>query len=274
MTRIGWFSSGRGPGSRGLFKTVMDHISRGEIAGNIEFVFCTQEPGESENGNLFIKLVESFNIPIVCVSSKKFNSSWPLTGNRDRDAAISERRLAYDKKVMELLEPFSPDFCVLAGYMLIVGDEMCRRYDMINLHPALPGGPTGTWREVIWKLMENRASMSGVMIHLATPALDRGPVVTYCTYPITGQAFDELWKSIDGLTTEKIKSSWGEDHPLFKTIRKSGYERELPLIYLTLRSLCNNSIKISAGKVYDRDGHPLDGYDLTEDVDRLLRDND
>jgi folate-dependent phosphoribosylglycinamide formyltransferase PurN len=62
---------------------------------------------------------------------------------------------------MERLTGFNPDINVLAGYMLIVGAEMCQRYDMINLHPAIPGGPKGTWREVIWKLIETGASETG-----------------------------------------------------------------------------------------------------------------
>jgi len=72
------------------------------------------------------------------------------------------------------------DLCVLAGYMLIVGPEMCTRFNMINLHPAAPGGPTGTWQDVIWQLIKQRARETGVMMHLVTPELDRGPVVSYC----------------------------------------------------------------------------------------------
>ncbi len=58
---------------------------------------------------------------------------------------------------MALLEPFALDVLVLAGYMLIVSPAMCARYAMLNLHPALPGGPTGTWQEVIWALLERQA---------------------------------------------------------------------------------------------------------------------
>ncbi|GAH59253.1 unnamed protein product, partial [marine sediment metagenome] len=43
-----------------------------------------------------------------------------------------------------------------------------QRYNMVNLHPAAPGGPTGTWQEVIWQLIENKAEETGVMMHLVT----------------------------------------------------------------------------------------------------------
>ena len=47
---------------------------------------------------------------------------------------------------LNLLEDFRPDICVLAGYMLILGGAMCRQFHFLNLHPALPDGPIGTWQ--------------------------------------------------------------------------------------------------------------------------------
>ena len=35
MLRLGWFSTGRGEGSRGLFTCVKDAIDRGELAAEI-----------------------------------------------------------------------------------------------------------------------------------------------------------------------------------------------------------------------------------------------
>jgi hypothetical protein len=85
---------------------------------------------------------------------------------------------------------------------------MCLRYNMINLHPAAPGGPAGTWQEVIWQLIRTGAHKTGVMMHLVTPELDRGPVVTYCIFSIRGSTpFDGYWQEIEGL------AGWCEDHP-------------------------------------------------------------
>ena len=52
--------------------------------------------------------------------------------------------------------PYRLGVLVMAGYMLIVSPAMCRRFAILNLHPALPGGPTGTWQEVIWRLLDER----------------------------------------------------------------------------------------------------------------------
>jgi folate-dependent phosphoribosylglycinamide formyltransferase PurN len=169
---------------------------------------------------------------------------------------------------MKRLQDFSADLCVLAGYMLIVGKEMCQRYNMINLHPAAPGGPTGTWQEVIWKLIGAKAEQTGVMMHLVTPELDRGPVITYCTFPIRGEPFDKHWREIDGQPVAEIKKQQGESNVLFKLIRQHGLVREFPLIVLTLRAFSRGEVKIKAGAIFDRFGKQISGYDLTDEVDR------
>jgi len=78
-----------------------------------------------------------------------------------------------DREIMRRIKGYSPDLCVLAGYMLVVGPEMCQRYNMINLHPAAPR-PQRHLAEVIWKLIESKASETGVMMHLVTPSWMRG----------------------------------------------------------------------------------------------------
>ena len=103
---------------------------------------------------------------------------------RERGARrFDEVREEFDRQVLQHLQGFDPDLCVLAGYMLYTGPELCRRFTMINLHPALPDGPIGTWQEVVWQLIEQRASETGAMIHLATEEWDRGPAITYYSFP-------------------------------------------------------------------------------------------
>jgi len=173
---------------------------------------------------------------------------------------------------MNRLQGFHPDLCVLAGYMLIVGADMCRRYNMINLHPAPPGGPKGTWQEVIWQLIDSQARQTGVMMHLATPELDMGPPVTYCTFPIRGRPFDKYWREIAGKTTEEIRKSQGENNRLFRLIREHGLVREFPLIVSTLKAFSQGKIRISPEKqVVDAEGKPIKGYNLTNEMDEQIK---
>jgi len=268
--KLGWFSTGRDKAARDLLATVQDSIHTGEIKAEIVFAFSNREPGESEESDLFFKQVRDYHIPLVCLSYQKFKASQAtmITGET---ANLPQWRLDFDREVMARLSNFLPDLCVLAGYMLIVGKEMCQRYNMINLHPATPGGPAGTWQEVIWQLIENDAQETGVMMHLVTPELDKGPPVTYGTFPVRGEPFDRYWDEIKGQTLEQIIKSQGENNRLFQLIREHGFARELPLIISTLKAFSRGEVKITADKkVIAADGRPVNGYNLTDEINKAV----
>jgi folate-dependent phosphoribosylglycinamide formyltransferase PurN len=263
LYKIGWFSSGRGAASRALLRAITESIKRGDILAEIAFVFCNREPGQSAETDLFLNLVNSYEIPLVYFSSRKFRAE------RGPDVTLNWR-IDYDREVMRRLEGFQVDLCMLAGYMLIIGEEMCQRYTMINLHPAAPGGPKGTWREVIWQLIESRAEQTGVMMHLATPELDEGPPVSYCTFSIRGQPFDEYWERLAGQPLEEIMATEGEEFELFKLIRRHGLKREFPLIVSTVKAFSEGRVKVAEGRIVDAYEKPIQGYDLTAEIDRIV----
>ena len=264
MYKIGWFSTGRGSGSRALLTTIMNGIHKGDIKAEIAFVFCNRERGQTEETDVFLDQVASYNIPLVCLSSKNFKSQHSEDPNW---------RTNYDRQIIELLNGFQADICVLAGYMLIIGPEMCQGYDMINLHPALPGGPKGTWREVIWELIASKASTTGVMMHLAIPEVDEGPPMTYCEFPIRDELFDKYWKEIEGLSVSEVMDQQGENNALFKLIREEGIKREQPLIAATLQAFSERKIRIENDKVINREGNILQGYSLTQQIESILKDS-
>lgn len=259
MYRIGWFSSGRDKAARELLTVVHGKIKRGEIKGEICFVFSNRLPGEDVESDLFLKLVESYGIPLICLSSKKFRAE---KGEKWREE--------FDREVIKMVEGYKPQLCVLAGYMLIVSEEMCYKLPLINLHPAPPGGPVGTWQEVIWKLIETKADISGVKIHLVTPELDKGPIITYCTFPIKGKPYDEYWRELDKMPLGIIKRLYGESFPLFQLIRREGVKREIPLIVATIKALSEGKIRIGEGRVLDREGRTISGYDLSTEIEAVI----
>lgn len=262
MIRLGWFSTGRDEAARQLLQVVHQAITEDRLEAEIAFVFSNRKPGESGESDLFFRLVESFNLPLVHLSYKDFTRN---------ATAIPEQevRSAYDSQVMKLLDRFTMDLCVLAGYMLIVSPDMCRRYPMINLHPTAPGGPKGTWQEVVWQLIEQRSATSGVMMHLVTPELDRGPAVTYCTYSIRGPAFDPLWQEIEGQPLEVIRHRQGEANALFRRIRDEGLKREFPLILATLDAFSRGKTRLTNGIIESKNAAAYPG-DLTGEVEAAL----
>ena len=270
MYQLGWFSTGRGKGSRGLLNAVQDSIKSGELEAEIAFIFCSREHGETEATDIFLQMVEDYHLPLITFSYQKFKSKIAAT-NAGQTEPLPSWRLDYDREVMARLQGFNPDLCVLAGYMLIVGKELCQKYNMINLHPAAPGGPTGTWHEVIWQLIDSGAEATGAMMHLVTPELDKGPVVTYCIFPIRGEPFDKYWAEIKGQPLEKIKKEQGEDNSLFRLIRQYGVAKELPLIIATIKAFSQGKVKITTDKrVIDTKQRPIRGYDLTDEISKKL----
>jgi phosphoribosylglycinamide formyltransferase-1 len=270
MYRFGWFSTGNRRVNIDLLQTALTDIRQGEIAAEINFVFCNRERGDSKHTDLFLDYVEAQNIPLICFSYPKYKATRGLL-NPDPEKTMPDWRIDYDREVMNLLRDFNPDLCILAGYMLITGPELCQKYDMINLHPAAPGGPVGTWQQVIWQLIAEDARETGALMNLVTPELDKGPVVTYCTFSIRGEPFDRYWKEIERLSVEEIKKRQGTDNPLFKLIREHGVARELPLITATMKVFSRGGVKIVDGQITDSAGRPIKGYNLTDEIDELMK---
>ena len=257
--RLGWFTTARGPGSRRLLAAVHGAIQSGELPAEIAFVFCSRGPGESRDTDAFFEQVKGYGLPLVYLSRRQFNKQHPSAG-----------RSQYDAEVMALIAPYPVNAIVLAGYMLVSSADLCRNYPLINLHPALPGGPQGTWQDVIWQLIDRRATESGVMVHLATPELDQGPVISYCRYYLRGGELDNPWAEIGSQRAAELKAGYGEGLPLFQAIRQRGFIREIPLLMATLVALARGEIVIQDGKVLSAAGKPLAGQDLTEQVERAL----
>jgi len=163
-------------------------------------VCCSREAGDAEGSDRYLQQVKDYGLNLVSFSSKRFMPELRKQGKTDPDA-LNRWRNAYDAEIIKRLEPFQADINVLAGYMLVVGDVMCKKFDMINLHPAAPDGPAGTWQEVIWQLIKEKAEKSGNMMHLVTEELDKGAPITYVTFPCR-RGFDPLRLKIE----EKLKT--------------------------------------------------------------------
>ncbi|MBI4735054.1 MAG: hypothetical protein HY766_03180 [candidate division NC10 bacterium] len=264
--RIGWLSSGRDEAAGYLLMEVWNAIRAGRLQAEIPFVFCNRDRGENPVTDQFLGMVEGLGIPVRSRSWSAFKARYTA-----RSAAPADRealRLAYDREVMAALEGEGADVYALVGYMLILGPALCQRYPFINLHPAPPGGPVGAWEDVIWHLIETRASESGIMIHRVTPELDRGPVLTHCRFPIRGGTFDPLWAEWEG--TGRTGGLRAARPRLFHRIREEGVRREAPLLVETLRALADGRIRIQGLDVYSEGKRLVGGFCLTEEVGAML----
>lgn len=270
MFSCGWFSSGRGQGSIDLLTTAHQKMVEGFIPGRIAYVFCDREAGETPAAARFQEVVRSLQLPLICLSSLALRQKI-RQGAPDAEAV----RRNFDRQVLDLLAGREAEVAVLAGYMLVLSPVLCEQLLCLNLHPAVPGGPQGTWRQVMWQLLESGATEAGAMMHLATPVLDQGPPVTYFHFPVTGPGFDPLWQAYrekrQRLTLEEIRAREGEQEPLFARLRAEELRREFPLILLTLKNLASRRLRLTAAGVWEGDRLVPGGFDISREVEAYLQ---
>jgi len=273
---IGWFSTGRDEAAIWLLQETLNAVRKGFLPIDIAFVFCSREEGDAPESDAFLAFVRRQGLPLVAFSSRRFLPDLWRRGKAGDEGALKEWRYRYHEAVAQLLRPHLErvPFSLLAGYMLIVSDEFCERYTLLNLHPALPNGPKGTWQEVIWQLIRQRANEAGAQIHIVTPELDSGPPVSFVRIPIRTPDLRPLWEALDeklrAQPLEAIIAREGESEPLFAEIRRRELAREVPLIHLTLKKLAEGDITLQ-GKTVLRHGTPMpNGVDLTDEVEAML----
>jgi phosphoribosylglycinamide formyltransferase-1 len=263
--RIGWLSTGRDQAALNLLADIVARAQQDGVPLEVGAVFSDRERGEAPQSDQFLDLVERLGFPLVTLSSRQ---SWVEA--QKLGVTRSTWREEYHRAVVDLLKPYRLGVLVMAGYMLIVGPTMGRRYPILNLHPALPGGPTGTWQEVIWQLLEDEADETGAMIHLATAELDRGPVVSYFRFSLRGDDWVPLWRHFRekrrSMSVAEIAAAEGEHEPLFAEIRRRGEVREIPLLYQTLRQFAEGRLNSARGGVFAEAVRlPLDLTQLVEE---------
>jgi len=251
--RIGWYTT-RGRSSRAMFEAVRDAIAAGTLDAEIAYVFSNRDPGEDPVTDAFFDLVRAEGIPLLTLSSVRYRKA--QGGERSRPGEpLPQWREDYDREVARLVDQHPADLGVLAGYMLIFTADFTAAHPLVNLHPALPGGPIGTYTEVIRELIRTRAQESGVMLNVAIPEVDMGPVIAFARYPIRGRDFDSAWLALDpSISNDAIEAS-----PLFEAIRAAQVQHESPFLVAALQAFATGRITLANTDATT----PLD---LTEDV--------
>jgi len=234
MKKIGWFTTARGPGSFNLFTMMLDRLSDGDIDARLSFIFINRDVKGNEYRAKIIEMAKERGIPVIIFPSDAF---MPELKQKD----IEAWRDAYGEKVRERISKYDMDFGVLAGYMLIIDPETCRRFPLINLHPALPDTYKGTWEEIVGQVVENNDAEYGSTVHICSPELDRGPIIAYDSFDIGPLRKGEQSK---------------ED--FVKSIRAEEVRREAPLLMETIKMLVDGEMVMRGGVLYDRDGRKVD----------------
>ncbi|MEG3155529.1 formyltetrahydrofolate deformylase [Sphingomonas sp. RB1R13] len=90
----------------------------------------------------------------------------------------AETKLAQEAKLMALVVEQRVDVIILARYMQVLSDELCRKLDgrVINIHHSFLPGFKGA--KPYHRAYERGVKMVGATAHYVTPDLDEGPIIT------------------------------------------------------------------------------------------------
>jgi phosphoribosylglycinamide formyltransferase 1 len=107
------------------------------------------------------------NIPTVLLDHKTF-------ANRE----------AFDQELMQVIDDYSPDLVVLAGFMRILTPQFTQHYlgRMLNIHPSLL--PKFQGLHTHQRALDANETRHGVTVHFVTAELDGGPSAIQASVPI------------------------------------------------------------------------------------------
>ncbi|MFT7724461.1 MAG: phosphoribosylglycinamide formyltransferase [Roseateles sp.] len=93
-------------------------------------------------------------------------------------------REAFDAELARVVDGFSPDLVVLAGFMRILTPGFTARYArrMLNIHPSLLPAFTGLHTHE--RALAMGCKVAGVTVHFVTAELDHGAIVMQAVVPV------------------------------------------------------------------------------------------
>jgi len=95
-----------------------------------------------------------------------------------------DSRESFDGELQGLIDTFSPDLVVLAGFMRILSPTFTENYlgRMMNIHPSLL--PKYQGLNTHQRAIDNGDSEHGASVHFVTAELDGGPVIIQAKVPV------------------------------------------------------------------------------------------
>ena len=148
-------------GSGSNLQSFIDACEEGSVDGKIMAVISNR-PGVKG-----LDRAAAANIPNIVVDHRAFES-----------------REEFDQYLAEIINEFTPDLIVLAGFMRILTGGFVNQFvgKLINIHPSLlPSYPGLNTHQ---RAIEAGDSVAGATVHFVTPELDGGPAILQAQVPI------------------------------------------------------------------------------------------
>ena len=150
----------------------------------------------SGSGTNAVNIYQYFN------QSKNINIGVIITDNPTAGIIEKARQLSIpveivDKatrtstEIVELLDSYAIDFIVLAGYLKLIPPVLIKAYPnkIVNIHPALLpnyGGKGMYGMHVHQAVINNKATHSGITIHVVNEQYDKGKILVQKAFSLKG----------------------------------------------------------------------------------------
>jgi len=122
-------------------------------------------------------------LPMEITSVVSNHTTWQRRAEHDgipfHHLPISpENKLEQEARLLQLVEEQEVDLIILARYMQVLSDQLCRRLDgrVINIHHSFLPGFKGA--KPYHRAYDRGVKMVGATAHYVTPDLDEGPIIS------------------------------------------------------------------------------------------------
>ncbi len=134
--------------------------------------------------------VEKWPAQVVAVISNKAKAGGLETAKAAGIAACVVEHLAYpdraqfDQAMSAVIDEYSPDLVVLAGFLRILTPAFVMHYHgrLLNIHPSLL--PSFPGLDTHRRALEAGVKFHGATVHFVTPELDHGPIIEQAAVPV------------------------------------------------------------------------------------------
>ncbi|MFC0179341.1 phosphoribosylglycinamide formyltransferase [Thorsellia kenyensis] len=116
-------------------------------------------------------------------------------------------RALFDEALLEIIQSYSPDLVVLAGYMRILSEQFVEALSgkLINIHPSLL--PKYKGLDTHQRVLEANETEHGTSVHFVDTGLDSGPVILQAKVPVFPEDDADI-------LTERVKYQEHQIYPL------------------------------------------------------------
>ena len=146
--------------------------------------------GSNMEAMLRVAAAEQWPAQIVAVISNKASAAGLQTAKAAGIAARVVEHVAYpdrecfDQALASMIDEFSPDLVVLAGFMRILTPTFVAHYQgrLLNIHPSLL--PSFPGLDTHRRALEAGVKLHGATVHFVTSELDHGPIIDQVAVPV------------------------------------------------------------------------------------------